>query len=117
MRGRRRKVGHEAELDFESVLDNTAALERQLDPALHAVDLLKREKERMEKELERDYDTLRNLEAGARGEGRQRRERLRKMHVLAPEKRVEKEEEEFVFDERGGVPPGMIFKVCFFFSV
>lgn len=112
----RKKVGHEAELDFESVLDGTAALERQLDPALHAVELLKREKARMEEELEKDYQTLRNLEAGAKGETRQRRERLRKMHVLAPEKRVERDEEDLVFDKGGGVPPGMVFKVCFCFG-
>lgn len=106
----RRKAGHEAELDFESVLDGTAALERQLDPALHAIELLKREKKKMEEELERDYATLRNLEAGARGETRLRKERLRKMHVLAPEKREERDHEDFVFDKGGGVPPGMAFK-------
>lgn len=108
----RKRSGHEAELDFESVLDGTAALERQLDPALHAVELLKREKEKMEEELERDYQTLRNLEAGARGEGRQRRERLKKMHVLAPEKREERDGGDFVFDKGAGVPPGMVFQVC-----
>lgn len=59
-------------------------LERQLDPGLHAVELLRREKKRIEGELEKDYETLRNLEAGARGQARQQRELLKKAHVLAP---------------------------------
>lgn len=76
--------GRAAELDFESVLDAKQALERQLDPALHAVELLAREKGRMEKELERDYETLRNLESSARGQAREVRGLLKKAHVLAP---------------------------------
>ncbi|KAL2214115.1 hypothetical protein CC79DRAFT_1352851 [Sarocladium strictum] len=75
---------HEVELNFEAVLDGRAVLERQLDPGLHAVELLKREKKRIEGELEKDYETLRNLEAGARGQARQQRELLKKAHVLAP---------------------------------
>ena len=66
------------------MLNGRAALEKQLDPALHAVELLKREKTRVERELERDYETLRNLEAGARGQARQQRDLLKKAHVLAP---------------------------------
>ena len=116
-KGRRgRNGGHEAELDFESVLGGSRALQRQLDPALHAVELLRKEKERMERELERDYKTLRNLEAGARGQARQQREQLKKAHVLAPEAAVarEKREEdvEMVFDDgNGSLPPGAVFKV------
>lgn len=124
-RGRRSKTdgggsgggGHEAELDFESVLDGARALERRLDPALHAVELLRKEKEWMERELEQDYKTLRNLEAGARGQARQQREQLKKAHVLAPEAAAaprDKTEEdvEMVFDHKGSVPPGAVFKVC-----
>lgn len=111
----RKSAGHEAELNFESVVDSAAALERQLGPVQGAVELLKREKRKMEEELEKDYQTLRNLEAGAKGETRQRRERLKKMHVLAPEKRVERDGEDLVFDKGGGVPPGMVFKVCLAF--
>lgn len=76
--------GRETELDFEAVLDARAALERQLTPGLQSVELLRRERERMEKELERDYENLRGLEARARGQARERRELLKKAHVLAP---------------------------------
>ena len=79
-------------MDFESVLNGRAALEKQLDPAVHAVELLKREKTRVERELERDYETLRNLEAGARGQARQQRDLLKKAHVLAP-KGIKREDE------------------------
>jgi hypothetical protein len=102
------------------VLNGSQALERQLDPALHAVELLRKETERMERELERDYKTLRNLEAGARGQARQQREQLKKAHVLAhvlaPEAAVAREKREddveMVFDDgKGSVPPGAVFKV------
>lgn len=78
--------GREAELDFERVLDARRALERQLDPALHAVDLLRQEKSRVERELERDYRALETLETGARAQAREHRGLLKKAHVLAPEK-------------------------------
>ncbi|KAH7143683.1 CENP-Q, a CENPA-CAD centromere complex subunit-domain-containing protein [Dactylonectria macrodidyma] len=76
--------GRAAELDFESVLDGCAALERQLGPALHAVDLLRVERKKMERELERDYEELRGLEASARAQKRERKEQMKKAHVLAP---------------------------------
>ncbi|KAL6908931.1 CENP-Q, a CENPA-CAD centromere complex subunit domain-containing protein [Trichoderma evansii] len=76
--------GRAIELDFESVLDAKQALERQLDPALHAVELLTREKEKLEKELEQDYEALRNLESSAKAQGREYRGMLKKAHVLAP---------------------------------
>ncbi|KAI9158591.1 kinetochore protein fta7 [Paramyrothecium foliicola] len=76
--------GREAELEFERVLDARQALERQLDPALHAVDLLRREKLRVERELERDYQTLKSLEAGARSQSREQRGLLKKAHALTP---------------------------------
>ncbi|KAH7002241.1 CENP-Q, a CENPA-CAD centromere complex subunit-domain-containing protein [Ilyonectria destructans] len=79
--------GRAAELDFESVLDGRAALERQLGPALHAVELLRRERARMERELEHDYDALRKLENSARAQTRERNELLKKAHVLAPTSR------------------------------
>lgn len=112
-RGRRPKAGgHDAELDFESVLDGVRTLERQLDPALHSVELLHKERERMGRELERDYKTLRNLEAGARGQARQQREQLKKAHVLAPEAPENREEDaQMVFDHKGSLPPGAVFKV------
>lgn len=105
--------GRELELDFERVLDASQALERQLDPALHAVELLRKEKERLERELERDYKTLQNLEAGARGQSRQQREQLKKAHVLTPHATTSRagDDVELAFDDEGPVPPGALFKV------
>lgn len=106
--------GRETELDFESVLDGKRALERQLDPALHAVELLKREKSKMVRELERDYLTLRNLEAGARTQAREQREKLKRAHVLAPEAsgRPHLEDVEMIFDDDDGtISQGNTFKV------
>ncbi|ATY65404.1 hypothetical protein A9K55_001908 [Cordyceps militaris] len=77
--------GRETELNFESVLDAKQTLERQLDPVLHAVDLLGAEARRMEDELERDYERLRLMEAEARTRARENRSLLKKAHVLAPE--------------------------------
>lgn len=107
--------GRETELDFESVLDGRRALERQLDPALHAVELLKREKSRMERELERDYMTLRNLEAGARTQAREQREKLKRAHVLAPDasRKPRLEDVEMIFDDDGPISQGNTFKVSF----
>lgn len=76
--------GREVELNFESVLDGELNLERQLEPALDGLEVLRREKEAMEEELELDYETLRNLEAGARAQAREQRSLLRKAHVLTP---------------------------------
>jgi hypothetical protein len=86
--------GREVELDFESVLDGRAALERQLDPGLDAVEVLAREKQRMERELERDYETLRSLESGARAQSRQQRALLKKAHVLVPKSTVSRDGEQ-----------------------
>ncbi|CAG9979356.1 unnamed protein product [Clonostachys byssicola] len=104
--------GRELELDFERVLDASQALERQLDPALHAVELLRKEKERLERELERDYKTLQNLEAGARGQSRQQREQLKKAHALTPHATASRagNDVELAFDDEGPVPPGALFK-------
>ncbi|KAK8920415.1 hypothetical protein H634G_02423 [Metarhizium anisopliae BRIP 53293] len=77
-------AGREVELNFESVLDGKLSLERQLEPALDALDVLRREKDAVEEELERDYDTLRNLEAGARAQAREQRSLLKKAHLLTP---------------------------------
>ena len=54
--------------------------------------LLKREVEKEEKLLEKDYAELRTLETNARAEARTWRERLKKSHPLAPD--VNKEEAE-----------------------
>ncbi|VUC22814.1 unnamed protein product [Clonostachys rosea] len=104
--------GRELELDFERVLDASQSLERQLDPALHAVELLRKEKERLERELERDYKTLQNLEAGARGQSRQQREQLKKAHVLTPHATTSRagNDVELVFEDEGPAPPGALFK-------
>ncbi|KAK1986385.1 CENP-Q, a CENPA-CAD centromere complex subunit-domain-containing protein [Colletotrichum cereale] len=80
--------GRAEELNFERVIEDVAALERQLDPLLHAVKLLKAEKERDERALEADYESLTTLEANARSEARNYKDNLRKTHVLVPEKKV-----------------------------
>ncbi|KAH7627168.1 CENP-Q, a CENPA-CAD centromere complex subunit-domain-containing protein [Sordaria sp. MPI-SDFR-AT-0083] len=76
--------GHEAEFDFEKTVNAIQALERTLDPLLHSVALLKREKEKEEQELERAYRRLRTLETNARTQSRGWRERGKRDHVLAP---------------------------------
>ncbi|QYS98377.1 hypothetical protein H0G86_005559 [Trichoderma simmonsii] len=107
--------GRATELDFESVLDAKMALERQLDPALHAVELLTREKEKLERELERDYETVRNLESSAKAQGREYRGLLKKAHVLAPtpetvhSQRKQKAEQEISFTHSGASLPGGLF--------
>ncbi|KAI1214473.1 CENP-Q, a CENPA-CAD centromere complex subunit-domain-containing protein [Annulohypoxylon truncatum] len=75
----------EDEFDFERTISGVQALESALDPLLHSVELLRREKERAQRELEVEYKVLRRLGANARAEARERRERGRKMHVLVPE--------------------------------
>ncbi|KAK2016313.1 hypothetical protein LZ32DRAFT_552958 [Colletotrichum eremochloae] len=79
--------GRAEELNFERVIEDVVALERQLDPLLHAVNLLKAEKERDERALEADYESLSMLEANARSEARNYKDNLRKTHVLVPEKK------------------------------
>ncbi|KAK4202572.1 CENP-Q, a CENPA-CAD centromere complex subunit-domain-containing protein [Triangularia verruculosa] len=74
----------EAEVNFEKVLDASSHLQRQLDPLLHSVALLKAEKEREEAMLEQDYKSLRQLEENARAQAREWRERTKREHVLAP---------------------------------
>ncbi|KAI0878776.1 CENP-Q, a CENPA-CAD centromere complex subunit-domain-containing protein [Hypoxylon argillaceum] len=75
----------EDELDFERTQSAVEVLISQLDPLQHSVELLKREKERAEKDLEREYKTLDRLSSNARAEAREWRDRLRKVHVLVPE--------------------------------
>ncbi|KAI1858887.1 uncharacterized protein JN550_012346 [Neoarthrinium moseri] len=75
----------EDELEFERTVDGIQSLQAQLDPLLHGVSLLQREKERAEKELEREYRLLNALGANARSEARSRRDQLRKVHTLVPE--------------------------------
>lgn len=94
----------EEEFEFERTISGVQALESQLDPLLHGVELLRREKERAEKELEREYKVLGRLSSNARAEARERKEQMRKMHVLVqerpPESRVE-DGGEFIPAEKG----------------
>jgi hypothetical protein len=76
----------EDELDFERTQSAVEVLLSQLDPLQHSVELLRREKERARRELEREYKVLARLSTNARAEARERRDRLRKVHVLVPEK-------------------------------
>ncbi|TGJ87306.1 hypothetical protein E0Z10_g1429 [Xylaria hypoxylon] len=75
----------EDELDFEKTQSAVEVLLSQLDPLQHSVELLRREKERVEKDLEREYKVLDRLSTNARAEARERRDRLRKVHVLVPD--------------------------------
>ncbi|KAI1411264.1 CENP-Q, a CENPA-CAD centromere complex subunit-domain-containing protein [Hypoxylon sp. FL1857] len=79
----------EEEFEFERTISGIQSLESQLDPLLHSVELLRREKERAQKELDHEYKLLSRLGSNARAEARERRERVRKMHVLVPEKPAE----------------------------
>ncbi|KXJ96412.1 centromere protein Q [Microdochium bolleyi] len=88
----------EDELEFEKTIAGLEALEYQLDPLLHSVQLLQREKERAEKELEREYKVLNRLTANARTAARERKGHLRKMHGLVPE-RLEQQGDEYAAEE------------------
>ncbi|KAK4118735.1 hypothetical protein N657DRAFT_659473 [Parathielavia appendiculata] len=85
-RGKSKSKGgsHEVELDFEKTVDAIAGLEKALDPLLHSVVLLKAEKEREERALEREYEVLRRLEENARAQVRGWREGMARgrEHVL-----------------------------------
>ncbi|KAG8417643.1 hypothetical protein J3458_005136 [Metarhizium acridum] len=112
-------AGREVELNFESVLDGKLSLERQLEPALDGLEVLRREKDAMEEELERDYETLRNLEAGARAQAREQRSLLKKAHLLTPAPSVKLEDgrtdaakdggDGFIFGRDAGTAPGSAF--------
>ena len=75
----------EDELDFEKTQSAAEVFLSQLDPLQHSIELLRREKDRAEKELEREYKVLNQLSTNARAEARERRDRLKKVHVLVPE--------------------------------
>lgn len=75
----------EEEFEFERTISGIQSLESQLDPLLHSVELLRREQERADKELEREYKVLSRLSTNAHAEARERRTQMRKMHVLVPE--------------------------------
>ena len=74
---------HEAELDLDKTVEAIRAAERALDPLLHSVALLSAERAREEAALAREYRALRRLEANARAQVREWRERGRREHVLA----------------------------------
>lgn len=81
----------EDELQFERTVDGVHSLEAQLDPLLHGVALLRKEKERAQRELEREYKVLHSLGANARAVGKERRDQLRKMHGLVPHPKRDQE--------------------------
>jgi hypothetical protein len=80
---------HVDELNFESTVDSIESMETMLDPLLHSVALLEREKVKEEAALEKEYESLRTLAANAKAEARGWRERMKKAHVLAPEPRTQ----------------------------
>ncbi|KAH8677964.1 CENP-Q, a CENPA-CAD centromere complex subunit-domain-containing protein [Xylariales sp. PMI_506] len=75
----------EDEFEYERTVDGIQSLEAQLDPLLHGVALLKKEKAKAERELEREYKILNDLSANARSAAKGRRDQLRKVHVLVPD--------------------------------
>ncbi|KAJ1338673.1 CENP-Q, a CENPA-CAD centromere complex subunit [Microdochium nivale] len=89
----------EDELEFEKTIAALEALEYQLDPLLHSVQLLQREKERAEKELEREYKVLNRLTANARTAARERKGHLRKMHGLVPERQEQYDDDGYAAAE------------------
>lgn len=77
--------GHADELNFESTVDSIESMETMLDPLLHSVTLLEKEKAKEETALEKEYEALRTLESNAKAEARGWRERMKKAHPLAPD--------------------------------
>ncbi|KAJ9138635.1 hypothetical protein NKR23_g8385 [Pleurostoma richardsiae] len=84
-------ASHENDFHFERTVDASQALENALDPLLHSIALLEREKAKEEAALEQDYAALRTLDTNARAEARSWREQSRKSHVLAPEMKAKDE--------------------------
>ncbi|CAI4217222.1 unnamed protein product [Parascedosporium putredinis] len=77
--------GREVELDFEAVADETAALERRLDPLLHSIQLLRQEDARLVEAIKKDEEELEELRKNAKRELGVWRESLRKKsHPLLP---------------------------------
>ncbi|KAB5585991.1 CENP-Q, a CENPA-CAD centromere complex subunit-domain-containing protein [Coniochaeta sp. 2T2.1] len=79
--------GRREELSFESIVDSIDSMETMLNPLLHSVGLLEKQKAKEETALEKEYETLRTLEANAKAEAAGWRERMRKAHPLAPDPR------------------------------
>jgi hypothetical protein len=91
----------EAELQYEQTLDGAGSLADQLTPLLHSVELLKREKERAERDLEQDYQALTTLRHNATAEAREKRARLRKVHILVDSTKREDDEKANDLDMMG----------------
>ncbi|KAJ2895538.1 Kinetochore protein fta7 [Zalerion maritima] len=73
------------ELSFETTVDGVRAAQQRLTPLLHSVALLKKEKEKEEKQLRRDYENLQALERNSREQKNSWRAQLRKGgHALVP---------------------------------
>lgn len=77
--------GRADELEYERTVAGIRNLEAALDPLLHSVGLLRRERERAQRELEREYRVLHTLGANARAQARERNGRLKRLHGLVPE--------------------------------
>ncbi|KAM7208501.1 CENP-Q, a CENPA-CAD centromere complex subunit domain containing protein [Naviculisporaceae sp. PSN 640] len=75
---------HETELDFDRIMGAITSVEATLDPLLHSVALLTREKEKEEAALEADYKQLRRLKSNMRDENRKWIEHAKREHVLVP---------------------------------
>lgn len=73
---------YEEDFDFEKILDSSRALEAQLTPMLHSIELLKAEAAKEEALLESESATLETLEDNAKAEATQRKKAAKKMHKI-----------------------------------
>lgn len=80
---------HEAELDFDRIMGAIKNVEGTLDPLLHSVALLTREKEKEEAALEAEYKQLRRLKSNFRDENRKWIDHAKREHVLVPEGKLD----------------------------
>lgn len=91
-------TSHEADLDFDRVMGSIQALEATLDPLLHSVALLAKEKEKEEAALAADYKLLRRLKGNLKDENRKWIEHGKREHALVPDRRLDSDGNGF--DER-----------------
>jgi hypothetical protein len=93
------RAQRDEDFDFERILDSSRALEAQLTPMLHSIELLKAERRKEEERLAQDTERLEILERDAKAAEQRRRRASKKVHpVLHEDLKVKHEELE---DEAG----------------
>jgi CENP-Q, a CENPA-CAD centromere complex subunit len=83
----------EEDFDFEKILDSSRALEAQLTPILHSIELLKAETAKEEALIEVESAALEALEANARGEASRRKRADRTLHDILRDESDGRDEE------------------------